>query len=315
MGHTTYKGLTRGRATMATLVALLGGLVGLLALSSSGAGAQDASTRTDTPNGPERVYALTASDKLLRFDGDNPRQATKKNITGLRNGESLVGIDFRPATGPQGVLYGVGDRSYIYTIDEDTGAAVRGLQITADGQPVALRGTSFGIDFNPTVDRLRIVSDANQNLRVNVDTGMLADFDPATPGTQPDRDLQYAANDRNAGENPAVTAVAYTNSQPGATTTTLYDIDARTMDLSIQNPPNDGTLNTVGSLGRPIKKISGFDIVTVGTTNRAYAALQRAGNDDSRFFRVNLETGRTTAIGTIGNGPDVEGLAIPINQP
>jgi hypothetical protein len=36
---------------------------------------------------------------------------------------------------------------------------------------VPLDGTFFGVDFNPTVDRLRVISDTGQNLRVNVDTG------------------------------------------------------------------------------------------------------------------------------------------------
>jgi hypothetical protein len=332
LGHTTtYKGLTRGQATLATLVALL---VGLLALSSSGALAQDASTRTGTPNGPERVYALNVSDKLLRFDGDNPEKVNSKKITGLKNGESLVGIDFRPSAQPpfaaqQGALYGIGDDSYIYTIDPRTAVATRGARITADGNPVVLRGDYFGIDFNPTVDRLRIVSDANQNLRINVDTGVLTDFDPNTPGTQPDRDLQYAAGDPrdpNAGTDPNVTGVAYRNSQPTAfnipggpvNTTELYDIDARTDDMSEQDPPNNGTLVTEGSLGVNTNRLVGFDIVTRGDSpagDRGFAALQRRGSGSSSFYGVNLDTGKATRIGTIGGGnANVEGLAIPIGQ-
>ena len=34
-----------------------------------------------------------------------------------------------------------------------------------------LSGTAFGVDFNPMADRLRVVSDAEQNLRANADTG------------------------------------------------------------------------------------------------------------------------------------------------
>ena len=34
-----------------------------------------------------------------------------------------------------------------------------------------LSGTAFGIDFNPVVDRLRITSNAGQNLRTNVVSG------------------------------------------------------------------------------------------------------------------------------------------------
>ena len=56
-----------------------------------------------------------------------------------------------------------------------------------------LSGTAFGVDFNPMADRLRIVSDTEQNLRANVDTG----------ATTTDATLNRGAF--------AVTAAAYTN--------------------------------------------------------------------------------------------------------
>jgi hypothetical protein len=322
------------RSVLAGALVALGVLIGMLAIWTPGAEA------TDGPDAPERVFALTINDKLLRFDGNNPSRVNSKEITGLVAGESLVGIDFRPSAQPpgspnQGKLYGVGDRGYIYTIDSKTADAKRGPRITADldgdgdTEPVALKGDKFGIDFNPVVDRLRIVSDANQNLRVNVDTGALADFDMnAANGTQPDKDLKYAAGDPNAGQDPNVTGVAYRNSQPSAfdadpttvdqgKTTELYDIDARTDDMSEQDPPNDGTLNTVGSLGVNTNKLIGFDIVTRGTSpagDRGYAALD-ISKGGSKFYKINLNTGDATKIGTIsGGGAKVEVLAIPIGQ-
>jgi hypothetical protein len=237
---------------MAGALVALGVLIGMLAIWAPGAQAANG------PDGPERVFALTAKDRLLRFDGDNPSQVNSKDIKGLVAEESLVGIDFRPSAQPpgspnQGKLYAVGARGYIYTINLQTAVATRGPRIVADldgdgdTEPLALRGDRFGIDFNPVVDRLRIVSDRNENLRVNVDTGVLADRDmnPAN-GTQPDGDLQYAAGDPNAGQGPNVTGVAYRNSQPSAfdadpttvdpgKTTELYDIDAFTDDMSEQD--------------------------------------------------------------------------------
>lgn len=316
---------------------LAGGLVAfgvLLGASLVWAGSSaDAQTR-NAPDGPEKVFALTAIDRLLTFDGDNPGKVTGKDIKGLVAEESLVGIDFRaggdPAVGDgvDGKLYGVGVRGYIYTINPNTARAERGPRITADldgdgdVEPVPLVGDRFGIDFNPTVDRLRIVSEANQNLRVNVDTGALADFDPITPGTQPDGNLQYAAGDRNAGRNPAVTAAAYRNSRAaafGTMNTELYDIDALTNDMSEQNPPNDGTLNTVGPLGVDNNQLTGFDIVTRGASpagDRGYAALDLADRKVlSKFYKINLNSGKATSIGRIGNGnARIEGLAIPIGQ-
>ena len=40
-----------------------------------------------------------------------------------------------------------------------------------------LAGSDFGFDFNPTVDRIRLISDADQNLRLNPMTGGVAATD------------------------------------------------------------------------------------------------------------------------------------------
>jgi hypothetical protein len=95
-------------------------------------------------------------------------------------------------------------------VDPNAGFVVRTVNLVAD--PVdstspfaALAGSAFGIDFNPTADRLRIVSNAGQNLRVNVDAGL----------TVTDADLNPGA--------PNVTGVAYINpvANPAPATTTL----------------------------------------------------------------------------------------------
>src|SRR5262249_14021470 len=120
------------------------------------------------------VYALTSGGKLAKFNAARPDVLiSSRAITGLRTGESLLGIDFRPATGE---LYGAGSNGGIYVINPDTAVATLRTTLTADPADTtnpftALRGTRFGVDFNPVPDRLRIVSDANQSLRVNVDTG------------------------------------------------------------------------------------------------------------------------------------------------
>ena len=274
------------------------------------------------PDGPEQVYALSTGDELLSFDGDEPGDATSKDITGLRTGESLVGIDFRPtnsttaAPNTQGKLYAIGDQGFVYTINPDTAAATRGARLTVGttGTPVVLTGESFGMDFNPDVDRLRLVSDANQNLRINVDNGQ----------TTVDTPLQYAVGDPNAGTDPEVGSVAYRDSQASgfgtATPTEIYDIDAATDDMSEQTPPNDGTLVTEGPLDRMVRVRQGFDIVTIGSSpagDRGFAVLKpMVSGRATGFYTVNLEDGSTVRIGRIGSGDSiqVEGLAIPISQ-
>src|SRR4051812_43255452 len=157
----------------------------------------------------EQVFFVATGNFLGSFDSATPGTVTGVvAITGLQAGENLLAIDCRPATGQ---IYGLGSTSRLYTINPTTGVAT---QVGAAGA-FTLNGTAFGFDFNPVVDRIRVVSDVDQNLRLNPDTGALAATD--TP-------LAYAAGDPNAGQNPNVVGAAYTNNVAGAATTTLYDI-------------------------------------------------------------------------------------------
>jgi hypothetical protein len=239
------------------------------------------------------VYGVTTSNNLVRFNSTTPGTVLRSvAITGLQAGENVVGIDFRPATGQ---LFGIGSTSRLYRIDTFTGAAT---QVGAAGA-FTLSGTSFGFDFNPVPDRIRVTSDADQNLRLNPNDGTLT----ATDGT-----LAYAAGDANAGQNPNVVASGYTNSFGGATATTLYDIDSNLDILAIQNPPNNGTLNTVGPLGVNVSGEAGLDINS--GNNTALAALQPAAGGASSLYRINLTNGAATLVGSIGSGLTVRDIAI-----
>ncbi|HEU4420766.1 MAG TPA: DUF4394 domain-containing protein [Planctomycetota bacterium] len=254
------------------------------------------------PAAAQSLLALTTDNRLVPLlPGTTLGIGPATTLTGLQPGESLVGIDFRPANGR---LYGVSDRSRLYGIDAASGACF------AIGTPFAspLVGTEFGFDFNPTVDRVRVVSDSGQNLRLHPDTGVVA----ATDGS-----LAFAAGDPNAGATPTVAASAYTNSFVGATSTTLYGIDAGRDVLVTQAPPNAGTLNTIGSLGRDVTTVAGFDITPSGT---AFALLNTAGSTigTTQLFRIDLSTGASTWQGTIVNpvaGARLRGLAVVPPQP
>lgn len=161
-----------------------------------------------------------------------------------------------------------------------------------------LSGTSFGFDFNPTVDRIRVTSDTRQNLRLRPDTGATA----AVDGT-----LTYAAGDAGAASTPRVVGSAYTNSVAGATSTTFYALDAGRDVLVIQNPPNAGTLVSIGSLGINAGDNAGFDISAVDGV--AYAALQVSPNVSSGLYRINLTTGASTSVGRIGGRTAIRALA------
>jgi trimeric autotransporter adhesin len=249
----------------------------------------------------ETIFALTAGNNLLTFTTGTPGTiASSRPITGLAAGENLLGIDFRPATGQ---LFATSSMSRVYTVNTATGAAT-----PVGGAPLAtaLNGASFGFDFNPVPDLIRIVSDQRQNLRVNPNTGAIQGVD----GT-----LAFAAGDPNAAATPNVTGAAYTNNNAGATSTTLYVIDSNLDALLLQGSaggtpvsPNTGQLTTVGALGVDGGDQIGFDIATL--TNAAFASLTPAGSTASSLYRINLNTGAATLIGAIGSSETIRDIAI-----
>ena len=138
----------------------------------------------------------------------------------------------------------MGSNGNIYTVSRarrrgDPGERTRRRPDGYERRFTALAGESFGVDFNPTVDRLRVVSDSGQNLRINVDTGLVTT----------DTDLNPLS--------PSVVASAYTNNFAGATTTQLFGIDAESNQLVQQVSPNDGTIVPIGTG-------LGFDVAEVG---------------------------------------------------
>lgn len=259
------------------------------------------SAQAQTPQSEGSVWALTTTNKLVNFSSLAPGTIRSNlTITGLQAGEALVGIDFRPRTGQ---LFGIGSTSRVYTINISTGAAT---QVGTAAFTPALNGTKFGVDFNPVPDRIRLVSEADQNLRLNPDTGGLA-------GT--DTTLVYAAGDPNAAANPNVVGVAYTNNVAGTATTTIYGIDAN-LDILVRQgsvggtptSPNTGQLTTIGSLGVNTTEQVGFDIADFN--DAAFASLTTAAATQSQLYTINLSTGAATAIGMIGVTEVIRDLAI-----
>lgn len=239
---------------------------------------------------PERpdiaFYVLSDNNQLMRFNAKDASSASNTvSITGLQSGEKLLSIDFRPATGQ---LYGLGSTSRLYVLNVSTGAA-RAIG-TAPFTP-AINGSSATIDFNPTVDRIRLVSNTGQNLRLHPETGAVAATDGSINGVT----------------NASVSAVAYTNSTAGASTTVLFDLDATTDKLYKQDPPNEGKLVEVGSLNVDFSGSAGFDIAA--GTNTALAVL--TVNNTTALYGINLDNGSTTFYSNFPGNAKVVGLAIP----
>ena len=246
----------------------------------------------------QTAYSVTSTGQLVRFDVAAPGTiSTSTAITGLTGGETIVAIDLRPATGE---LFALTSQSRLYILNTTTAVATR---VGTDGA-FTLNGTAFGFDFNPTVDRIRVVSDTGQNIRLNPTDGTLAATD--TP-------LNYALNDTGQGQSPAIVGSAYTNNFAGASATTLYGIDVVRDVLVIQNPPNAGTLTTLGGLNVDASGVLGFDILTAGGVDVPYVILQVGGA--SGLYRINLVTGATSLVGTFPGGLTLVGLALDPNPP
>ena len=272
-----------------------------------------AACTTMAPEGAERAekaVAVTASNKLLKFNAGRPgRILTTQNITGLQAGETLLGIDYRVA---KDQLYALGSSGRLYIVNEDTAAA------SVVGMPFAvkLEGTQFGFDFNPTVDRIRVVSNTGQNLRLHPDTGAVVDSNPTLEGVQTDGKLSYAAGDANFGKSPIAVGAAYSYNKADTKITTNFALDAATGALVTQGSregvvpavsPNTGQLFTVGSLGMPFTTAA-FDIQAVSDV--AFAALNSDGTTASRWVTIDLKTGAARSLGTIGGGERVVGIAL-----
>ena len=163
------------------------------------------------------------------------------NLANLVSGEQLVAIDFRPQTGQ---LYALGidataNTGTLYLLDPQSG--VVSIAVAGTASDITFAGTDFpdpatigyGMDFNPTIDRIRITTDSGLNFRINPITGLPA---AATP--------DVAINGSGV---TGVSATAYTNSYGQSLSggvTTLYTLDAASNMLFIQNPANNGTQTT-----------------------------------------------------------------------
>ncbi|WPR77608.1 DUF4394 domain-containing protein [Algoriphagus sp. NG3] len=220
--------------------------------------------------------ALTSDNKILMYDARNldaPSSSTA--ITGLASGEMIVSIDYRPATGQ---LYALSSASRLYHINENSGAATA---LGTEPFSPAYSGDNPSLDFNPTVDRIRLVTESGQNLRLHPELGTVV----ATDGSI------------NGGVNPRIGAVAYTNSFSGTTSTTLYDIDFEQDKLYKQVPPNDGGLEEVGDLGIDFEGTGDMDIIP---DNSVALAVNRNDNE-SRLYTIDLSSGKAMWVGTFSD--------------
>jgi len=269
----------------------------------------------------ERAAGITPENGLVTFDTLTPGTGAVKQITGLQTAtERVVAIDNRPATGElQALTVPVGAVANalirLYKVDPNSGAATFIGSI-----PSTIPGASdnpTGADFNPVVDRLRVVVSNNENFRVNPNNGSLSgndtDLTYTAPATGP---VTAVAYDRNIAPGPPGTVA------PPGTKTTLYGIDTGSGRLVVQGGidgagpggPNGGAITAIGVLGAPVLANSDAGLDISAATGTAYAALS-PNFGTSNLYTVDLATGAATLVGALPSTVNSITILPPDNCP
>ncbi len=255
--------------------------------------------------GQDAVGLTTSGSSLVRFDTDRPERSRKPTaIRGLVGDTTLVGIDRRVQNRK---LYGIGNSGGIYTVSPTSTRALKVGQLT-----VALDGTSFGVDFNPAANALRIISNTGQNLRQPFGT-----TDGPTAATVVDGPLTYPATPTAPATTASgVTGAAYTNNDLNAdTATTLFDLDTNLDQVVIQSPANSGSLAATGKLGVDAGAHVGFDIyseLAAGKTVSVDGYAVITVGSSSGLYSVDLLTGGAYFQGNFRSG--VQDIALDLDH-
>jgi hypothetical protein len=239
------------------------------------------------------LYAISDRNELVKLmSGPPATEIGRVPIFGLRDGDRLLAIDIRPATRQ---IYGVSAYNLIYTIDANLGFA---QLVSQSPFSPGIEGTLVGFDFDQRADRIRLVTEKGQNIRISPTTGAVTNVDfPINPSSA------------------AVNGIAYSYSTSFISASALYAIGITEGKLYLQNPLG-GTLTPVGSLGLIVGSEGGFDISRNNTAFAILFAGDRGGSigtiDNTeqtyRLYTINLRTGQATSMGKVRN---LIGLAIP----
>jgi hypothetical protein len=238
----------------------------------------------------EIAYAVTETGTLVRFDTGVFGQTTIGAITGLVGASPVLALDFRPSTGR---LYGVtADRLYI--IDPATAVA----QPVSAGPFSTLVTGNPDMDFDPVTGVIRVVSDSNQNMRINPDTGAQISVDTAITGVL------------------GVSGIGFTNNFASPDRATLFGISHSTDQLVRIGGANlldggasqsAGVSAAIGPLGVTTSEILGFDIAA--NDNEAFALLADAAPPIG-LYKINLTTGAATFVRNVNVFERLRGLAL-----
>ncbi|MBF9142207.1 DUF4394 domain-containing protein [Hymenobacter properus] len=247
----------------------------------------------------QTVYALMPSTdvagavSLTSFDAAAPAALTRMAYITGTGGLLPVAIETRPATGQLYLLAYSNFQARLFVLNPVNSVASPVGPVLSLGLGSSPNNIGFG--FDPVADQVRVVGNT-ANYRLDPGTGTLA----AT-----DAPLAYANTDAYAGQTPYVGAIAYSNTYNGSSATLLYGLDKSAGRLVTLNPPNAGTLRTVGPVGIVLTGgLASFDVdynPASGSNTLYLVRSSLIGNTSEAFlYTLSPATGAATLVGPVG---------------
>ena len=234
----------------------------------------------------DHLYGITDTSPrhIVEFDAASPVTATSDHvITGLAG--TPYGMDVSPRDGRIYVLTSDGPGT-LFSLDPATGAATAIAALTADpSDPSApftsLPGGSFGVDFIPQSNLLRVVNTGGQNIRVDPANGRVITDTPISPsGT-------------------AIVGVAFHNNDNDLSTlTTEYAYDLTTNTFGSVNTPNNGNYVQIGPSGVASGDPTNVNLDEAPSGN-LWATHFVTADGSQNLYSVNRLTGAHTLVGPI----------------
>ncbi|REH37701.1 uncharacterized protein DUF4394 [Paraperlucidibaca baekdonensis] len=278
---------------------------------------------------PANAYLLTSNNRIIGVDLDDTEFArtvaaiaqntsTTSSVNALDVGEEILDIDYRNA---EGLLYGltrVGSEGRIILIDPINGTVFRrgrlvivgdasAMPPTTDQNIVLNPNTNYTIDFNPAVDKLRILGSDGTNLRVTIDANSsVTAATPTIAATLQDDSLNCGTPAATGCTEPLVlTGAAYTDERSMTPPTRLFGMDTRnTYALNA----NAGTVTTVRALGvSGVTRVNGYDINPSNEQGVAVFTIASTPSVYAVDSTLNATTSAATFLTSLPVLPSVQG--------
>jgi hypothetical protein len=226
---------------------------------------------------------------------------------------NLIGLDFRPASGNNNVVYAVTDTGKLYTISlrsANLGAAT----LVSSLSPSFPSGYQSLMDFNPVVDAIRLIGSDTLNYAVVKGTNGVLNT------TAVQTSVTYNPNDVAKGTVPKISGGTYNNNVNGATVTLFYACDhARDTLLTIDpaaaggsSATGGGVLRTIGPLVTPTGgRVKLSPLVDLDFYTLSNGANRLVGVSGRTFFTI--DPAQFTGPAALGTQKNIVVQGIPMN--